>query len=88
MGRPKINGYCTVTGCRNGAYARQLCRKHYQRWETWGSATVWPKQPRNPRPVVHHFTCQCALCKLRHQIRVGAEALASQFAALAEQEEP
>lgn len=33
---------CTVEGCDNAAYARDLCESHYKRW--WRTGSVTPKR--------------------------------------------
>src|SRR5688572_22950039 len=53
---------CQMDGCENVAVARQLCRKHYTRWQRTGdAASARPKLPSGT-----HVTCTVDGCEKPH----------------------
>jgi hypothetical protein len=46
--RKRREGYerCTVSGCENGSFARQMCQMHYWRWRVHGD--VGPAEKLRP----------------------------------------
>jgi hypothetical protein len=54
-----VSGTCSIDGCNNGNYARQLCSAHWRRWRTHGDPMA--HIPVKPRRWVRG-TCGVAGC--------------------------